>query len=156
MTGESLPVKFRRGDVCKMGSTVTRGEAHGTVESTGPRTVFGRTAAMLQSVDSAGGSLQTLLLQMLLVAPAPTLPPPPPPGPPLLLPSSPPPLLYRSLSNLKISLRRSPAEPHASVAARPWPRHRPFESIERVYTRTPAYRESIKRVYTYIESTERE
>ena len=26
MTGESLPVKFRRGDVCKMGSTVTRGE----------------------------------------------------------------------------------------------------------------------------------
>ncbi len=25
MTGESLPVKFRPGDVCKMGSTVTRG-----------------------------------------------------------------------------------------------------------------------------------
>ena len=26
MTGESLPVKFRRGDICKMGSNVTRGE----------------------------------------------------------------------------------------------------------------------------------
>lgn len=26
MTGESLPVNFTRGDLCKMGSTVVRGE----------------------------------------------------------------------------------------------------------------------------------
>ena len=67
MTGESLPVKFRRGDVCKMGSTVTRGEVEGTVETTGQNTFFGKTAAMLQSVENSGGSLQTLLLQVMFV-----------------------------------------------------------------------------------------
>ena len=67
MTGESLPVKFRHGDVCKMGSTVTRGETDGTVESTGQNTFFGKTAAMLQSVENVGGSLQTLLLNMMKV-----------------------------------------------------------------------------------------
>ena len=67
MTGESLPVKFNRGDICKMGSTVTRGETQGTVESTGQNTFFGKTAAMLQSVENSGGSLQTLLLQMMVV-----------------------------------------------------------------------------------------
>jgi len=67
MTGESLPVKFRPGDVCKMGSTVTRGEVDGTVETTGSNTFFGKTAAMLQSVDSSGGSLQTLLIQVMIV-----------------------------------------------------------------------------------------
>ena len=67
MTGESLPVKFRPGDVCKMGSTVTRGETDGTVESTGQNTFFGKTAAMLQSVEQVGGSLQTLLLNMMKV-----------------------------------------------------------------------------------------
>jgi hypothetical protein len=41
MTGESLPVKFRRGELCKMGSTVTRGEVEGTVQSTGGNTFFG-------------------------------------------------------------------------------------------------------------------
>jgi magnesium-transporting ATPase (P-type) len=67
MTGESLPVKFRPGDVCKMGSTVTRGETDGTVETTGQNTFFGKTAAMLQSVENVGGSLQTLLLNMMKV-----------------------------------------------------------------------------------------
>ena len=67
MTGESLPVKFHYGDVCKMGSTVTRGESDGTVETTGQNTFFGKTAAMLQSVENAGGSLQTLLLGMMKV-----------------------------------------------------------------------------------------
>jgi len=67
MTGESLPVKFHYGDVCKMGSTVTRGESDGTVETTGQNTFFGKTAAMLQSVENVGGSLQTLLLGMMKV-----------------------------------------------------------------------------------------
>jgi len=67
MTGESLPVKFRFGDVCKMGSTVTRGETEGTVETTGQNTFFGKTAAMIQSVENVGGSLQTLLLNMMTV-----------------------------------------------------------------------------------------
>jgi H+-transporting ATPase len=67
MTGESLPVKFRRGDICKLGSNVVRGETEGTVETTGPNTVFGKTASMLQSVGNDGGSLQILLMRVLLV-----------------------------------------------------------------------------------------
>jgi H+-transporting ATPase len=35
LTGESLPVTMYRGDSCKMGSTVVRGEVEGTVEYTG-------------------------------------------------------------------------------------------------------------------------
>ena len=65
MTGESLPVKFHRGDVCKLGSNVVRGETEGTVETTGSHTFFGKTATMLQSVSNEGGSLQTLLLRVM-------------------------------------------------------------------------------------------
>ena len=39
------------------------GQVEGTVETTGQNTFFGKTAAMLQSVENSGGSLQTLLLQ---------------------------------------------------------------------------------------------
>ncbi len=67
MTGEYLPVKFHYGDICKMGSTVTRGECDGTVESTGPNTSIGRTAAMLQRVEDVGGSMPTSLLGMMNV-----------------------------------------------------------------------------------------
>jgi H+-transporting ATPase len=67
MTGESLPVKFHYGDVCKMGSTVTRGESDGTVETTGQNTFFGKTAAMLQSVENAAGSMPTSLLEIMKV-----------------------------------------------------------------------------------------
>jgi H+-transporting ATPase len=35
LTGESLPVTMFKGDSCKMGSTVVRGEVEGTVEFTG-------------------------------------------------------------------------------------------------------------------------
>lgn len=48
LTGEALPVSMYRGDSCKMGSTVVRGEVEGTVEFTGADTFFGRTAQMLQ------------------------------------------------------------------------------------------------------------
>jgi len=67
MTGESLPVKFRRGDICKLGSTVVRGETEGTVESTGAHTFFGKTATMLQASGSEMGSLQVLLLRIMLI-----------------------------------------------------------------------------------------
>jgi H+-transporting ATPase len=48
LTGESIPVAMFRGDSCKMGSTVVRGEVEGTVEFTGSNTFFGRTASLLQ------------------------------------------------------------------------------------------------------------
>jgi len=67
MTGESLPVKFRRGDVCKLGSNVVRGETEGTVETTGSHTLFGKTAQMLQSVGNEADSLQILLLRIMLI-----------------------------------------------------------------------------------------
>jgi H+-transporting ATPase len=67
MTGESLPVKFRRGDVCKLGSTVVRGETEGTVESTGAHTFFGKTASMLQASGQAVSSLQILLLRIMII-----------------------------------------------------------------------------------------
>ena len=38
LTGESLPVTMYKGDSCKMGSTVVRGEVEGTVEFTGANT----------------------------------------------------------------------------------------------------------------------
>ena len=67
MTGESMPVKFHYGDVCKMGSTVTRGETDGTVEMTGQNTYLGKTASLLQSVENVGGSMPTSLLGMMKV-----------------------------------------------------------------------------------------
>jgi H+-transporting ATPase len=48
LTGESLPVTMYRGDSCKMGSTVVRGEQEGTVEFTGANSFFGKTAALLK------------------------------------------------------------------------------------------------------------
>ena len=48
LTGEALPVTMYKGDNCKMGSTVVRGEVEGTVEFTGGNTFFGRTAQLLQ------------------------------------------------------------------------------------------------------------
>jgi len=67
MTGESLPFKFRRGDVCKLGSNVMRGKTEGTVETTGSHTLFGKTVQMLQSVGNKAGSLQILLLRIMLI-----------------------------------------------------------------------------------------
>jgi magnesium-transporting ATPase (P-type) len=48
LTGESLPVSMFTGDSVKMGSTVVKGEAEGTVEFTGGNTFFGKTASLLQ------------------------------------------------------------------------------------------------------------
>eukprot|EP00927_Polykrikos_kofoidii_P085518 TRINITY_DN9327_c1_g1_i1.p1 TRINITY_DN9327_c1_g1~~TRINITY_DN9327_c1_g1_i1.p1 ORF type:complete len:909 (+),score=223.15 TRINITY_DN9327_c1_g1_i1:174-2900(+) len=51
MTGESLPVTMRPGQVAKMGSTLTRGESEALVVSTGANTFFGKTAALINTVD---------------------------------------------------------------------------------------------------------
>lgn len=48
LTGESLPVSIEKGDYCQMGSTVMRGEVEATVEFTGDKTFFGKTASLLQ------------------------------------------------------------------------------------------------------------
>lgn len=48
LTGESLPVPKFKGDPCQMGATVVRGEVEATVEFTGARTFFGKTASLLQ------------------------------------------------------------------------------------------------------------
>ena len=47
LTGESLPVTFYKGDSCKMGSTVVRGEVEATVEFTGINTFYGKVASLL-------------------------------------------------------------------------------------------------------------
>ena len=61
LTGESLPVTMYPGDVAKMGSTVTRGEVDALVACTGKNTFFGKTAAMIQSVDEMGNFQKVLL-----------------------------------------------------------------------------------------------
>eukprot|EP00929_Paragymnodinium_shiwhaense_P000048 TRINITY_DN10016_c0_g1_i1.p1 TRINITY_DN10016_c0_g1~~TRINITY_DN10016_c0_g1_i1.p1 ORF type:complete len:842 (+),score=194.22 TRINITY_DN10016_c0_g1_i1:111-2636(+) len=54
MTGESLPVTMRKGDTAKMGSNVVSGEAEAMVVATGAQTFFGKTAAMINSVEEEG------------------------------------------------------------------------------------------------------
>ena len=61
LTGESLPVTFYKGDSCKMGSTVVRGEVEGTVEFTGSNTFFGKTASLLQETHEYS-HLQKILM----------------------------------------------------------------------------------------------
>eukprot|EP00927_Polykrikos_kofoidii_P061846 TRINITY_DN56677_c0_g1_i1.p1 TRINITY_DN56677_c0_g1~~TRINITY_DN56677_c0_g1_i1.p1 ORF type:complete len:911 (-),score=148.05 TRINITY_DN56677_c0_g1_i1:172-2904(-) len=51
MTGESLPVTKFAGAVAKMGSTLTRGESEAVVVGTGANTFFGKTAALINTVD---------------------------------------------------------------------------------------------------------
>jgi H+-transporting ATPase len=66
LTGESLPVTFYKGDSCKMGSTVVRGEVEGTVEATGANTFFGRTASLL-SGPPEHSNLEKLLMRIMMV-----------------------------------------------------------------------------------------
>jgi H+-transporting ATPase len=61
LTGESLPVSMAAGDRPKMGSTVSRGEVEATVEFTGGKTFFGKTAAMIQSVEEMSHFTKVLL-----------------------------------------------------------------------------------------------
>lgn len=67
LTGESLPVTMHKGHRPKMGSNVVRGEAHATVEFTGMNTFFGRTAALLQSVQPEAEGIQRLIIRVMVV-----------------------------------------------------------------------------------------
>jgi H+-transporting ATPase len=66
LTGESLPVTFYKGDSCKMGSTVVRGEVEATVEFTGAYTFFGKTASLLQDTHESS-HLQVVLMTIMFV-----------------------------------------------------------------------------------------
>ena len=66
LTGESLPVTFFKGDSCKMGSTVVRGEVEGTVEFTGTDTFFGKTASLLGETNEQS-HLQKVLMTIMYV-----------------------------------------------------------------------------------------
>lgn len=61
LTGESLPVTMGPEQMPKMGSNVVRGEVEGTVQYTGTNTFFGKTAALLQSVESDLGNIHVIL-----------------------------------------------------------------------------------------------
>jgi H+-transporting ATPase len=66
LTGESLPVTFYKGDSCKMGSTVVRGEVEATVEFTGANTFFGKTASLLAETHEHS-HLQKMLMKIMFV-----------------------------------------------------------------------------------------
>lgn len=66
LTGESLPVKMEPGDAMpKMGSTVVRGEVDATVQYTGVETVFGKTALLLQAVETDLGNIHYVLVKVM-------------------------------------------------------------------------------------------
>jgi len=66
LTGEALPVSMFRGDSCKLGSTVVRGEVEGTVMVTGVNTFFGKTVGMMQQ-DNEPSNLQNMLMDIMIV-----------------------------------------------------------------------------------------
>ena len=66
LTGESQPVSKGKGDSCKMGSTVVRGEVEGTVEFTGGNTFFGKTALLLGDTGEHS-NLQVVIMTIVKV-----------------------------------------------------------------------------------------
>lgn len=69
LTGESIPVKMKAGDLVnhpKMGSTVMKGEVEGTVEFTGANTMMGQTASLLEGPPRPS-NLQKVLLRITFV-----------------------------------------------------------------------------------------
>jgi H+-transporting ATPase len=68
LTGESLPVTMHPGEhMPKMGSTVVRGEVDATVQFTGLKTFFGKTALLLQSVETDLGNIHYVLVRIMFV-----------------------------------------------------------------------------------------
>jgi H+-transporting ATPase len=63
LTGESLPVETKAGDLAYSGSVVRRGEATGEVTATGARTQFGRTAELVRTTTTAS-HLQTVIFSI--------------------------------------------------------------------------------------------
>ena len=60
LTGESLPVEAGVGAAAFSGSTVTRGEASGTVHATGAATRFGNTARLMKMAKTASHLQRTI------------------------------------------------------------------------------------------------
>ncbi|RNF04529.1 P-ATPase family transporter: proton [Trypanosoma conorhini] len=67
LTGESLPVTMGPDHMPKMGSNVVRGEVDATVQYTGQNTFFGKTAVLLQSVESDLGNIHVILARVMVV-----------------------------------------------------------------------------------------
>lgn len=67
LTGESLPVTMDHTHMPKMGSNVVRGEVDGTVQFTGMKTFFGKTAMLIGSVGNSIGNVQKVLIRTVLV-----------------------------------------------------------------------------------------
>ncbi len=61
LTGESLPVDKKPGDVAYSGSVVRQGEMRGVVTATGGNTYFGRTAKLVESAESRSHFQQAVL-----------------------------------------------------------------------------------------------
>ena len=55
-----------KGESCKMGSTIVRGEVEGTVEFTGAETFFGKTAALLVETSELS-NMQKILIKIMIV-----------------------------------------------------------------------------------------
>lgn len=60
INGESIAVAKFKGDSCPMGSTVVRGEVEATVQHTGAKTGFGKTAALVQVSTSSVTLIQLI------------------------------------------------------------------------------------------------
>ncbi|KAH9589164.1 hypothetical protein LSM04_003371 [Trypanosoma melophagium] len=67
LTGGTTSVPVGQGEMAKMGSNVLRGEVDGTVQFTGQNTVFGKTAVLLQSVESDLGNIHVILSRVTLI-----------------------------------------------------------------------------------------
>jgi H+-transporting ATPase len=52
LTGESLPVEKKKGDIAYSGSVIRQGEMNGLVAATGMNTFFGRTAKLVEKADT--------------------------------------------------------------------------------------------------------
>ncbi|HQT43759.1 MAG TPA: HAD-IC family P-type ATPase, partial [Halothiobacillus sp.] len=61
LTGESLPVERKAGDLAYAGAMIRQGEATGVVVATGARTYFGKTASLVQDAHSVSGEQRAVL-----------------------------------------------------------------------------------------------
>ncbi len=61
LTGESMPVNKKPGDVAYSGSTARQGEMEGVVTATGAHTFFGRTAKLVESAGAQSHFQQAVL-----------------------------------------------------------------------------------------------
>ncbi|MDE1883814.1 MAG: HAD-IC family P-type ATPase [Rhodospirillales bacterium] len=61
LTGESLPVERKPGDLTYAGAMIRQGEATGIVVATGARTYFGKTASLVQDAHGVSGEQRAVL-----------------------------------------------------------------------------------------------